>query len=292
MSATPTTSVDASAAPSVAVSRGLAPSWRWVTAVVLLFGGAAALLTLAPWLEWYFEKQPVPLKKPLAQFNDAALGWPYEKAPLQPRPIDADTLQSLGTEELLQRLIIDRSAAPTDPTSLASLFVTYYTGKPDLVPHVPDECYLAGGYERIGPSEDEEIEVPGIGAPNDKLNVRVIEFRDKQLGAVVGDEAPTFTVMYFFLANNEYCTTRNGVRVLMSDLRARYAYYAKFEVRFVSRDGARGADREASLAALERMLARLMPVMFEQHLADWDELLKQGEAGDAASRRAGSAGEI
>jgi hypothetical protein len=64
--------------------------------------------------------------------------------------LNRDVLESLGTEEYLQWILEAPDAAPGSPTRFCSLFITYYTGNPDMVPHVPDECYVGGGNERKG----------------------------------------------------------------------------------------------------------------------------------------------
>ncbi len=248
-------------------------SWRYAVCLLTL----AVLATSMQWLvqqgELHFRKQPVPLKQSLKLFQRSALLPQYELAPQAPPRIDPDTEQSLGTTEHVTLWIHDRNKPASDPTSFASVFITYYTGKPDMVPHVPDECYLAGGFDRINTPFTARVPAVGVHGEDADVPVRVIQFRSRsgRLGAVQSSGAE-LTVMYFFLVNDSYATTRNEVRAMLGGPFQRFAYYAKFEVRFMSRDG-RGAtaDADASLAALEPLLDKLLPILFTEHFQTLDD---------------------
>jgi hypothetical protein len=221
-------------------------------------------------------KAPVPLKLPLARFDATRLGGGYEyNAALTERipPMSEDMIASLGTTEYMQLYVDDTAKPATDPTRTAMVFVTYYTGKPDLVPHVPDECYLAGGYDKISEATV-RVPVPGVGVPGDEIAVRVLEFRARTAGFSAGPPE-TATVMYFFHANGDCVTTRNEVRLSMANPFERSAYYAKIEVTF--NNGAARAGKAASVAALGPLLARLMPQLLADHF-DLREFTSTGAA--------------
>ncbi len=173
-------------------------------------------------------------------------------------------VESLGTSEYIQALLVDTTVPPEATTRVAKLFITYYTGQPDMVPHVPDECYLAGGFDPLW-SGNVDVNVPGVGAPHDQVPVRVVEFRAPSAKRSLAG-LDTTTVMYFFHVNAKWTTTRNGVRTLLTNPFERFAYYAKIEVFFSSGNLTRNASREDSLKALAPLLERLMPVLYEQHL--------------------------
>ena len=85
---------------------------------------------------------------------------------------------------------------------MAKVFVSYYTGQPDMVPHIAEVCMVAGGLEPEGKPGTAFVQVPGVGAPDDRIPVRVVTARPHSRGPVVnrllaGDQ--TVTVMEFFL---------------------------------------------------------------------------------------------
>lgn len=249
---------------------GLAASIRagttaryWVCLSVLVLA-AAGLGAVQQALGVYLRKEAVDLKRELQHFDARKLGPRYARSPLTDRipAMSEDMIESLGTRQYVQMFIEDRTQDEESPTRLANLFVTYYTGKPDMVPHVPDECYLAGGYDAVS-KETREVRVAGVGAPDDEIPVRVLVFRMRQRNpfATTGEER---AVLYFFHVNGGYATTRNGVRAMLSNPLERYAYYAKIEITFT--DGQRGhATKEEAVQALGPLLERVMPVLLEDH---------------------------
>jgi len=119
----------------------------FVTCVVILVVAAVCTGPVADWMDIVLRKDPAPLRKPLPELSKDALGeyrWPVGGA----HTIDAALLASLGTEEYIDWEFIDTTEAGAgNPLRRVRAFVTYYTGKPDLVPHTPDVCYRGSGYE-------------------------------------------------------------------------------------------------------------------------------------------------
>ena len=114
--------------------------------------------------------------------------------------------------------------------------------------------------------------VPGSGAPQDKIPVRVLTYQTPKRGVGSFQLLPNdpVTVMYFFHTNGSYATTRNQVRVSQANLWDRYAYYAKIEVSFSNR------TREESIAALETLLRKVVPILLNDHFQDWEALTAEG----------------
>lgn len=243
-------------------------SVRFYVCVLILVASAAGMQVAARALGHYFRKEAVPLKRSLSELDCSRLAPEYRPYVVQEPPLNEEMVQAIGTEEYLQLRLVDTRRSPSDPACTASVLVTYYTGQPDMVPHVPDECWLAGGYDQVGSPQTIHVPVQGVGAPNDEVPVRVLEFRSRQRG-------DTRAVAYFFHANGQYRTTRNGVRFLMANPLERYAYHAKIEVSFTDdpvnpRQAPRLAGREDVVAAIGPLLQKLLPVLLEDHFA-WDE---------------------
>jgi len=236
----------------------------WACAVIL--GLAALGMRVLPRVGVFPQKAAVPLKRPLAHFDVRTLGPRYERhrANDHAPPLSEDVVDSLGTQEYLQLYLTDTQVGPADPTRVASLFITYYTGRPDMVPHVPDECYLAGGYDVVG-SQTAQVRVPGCGAPNDEIPVRVMRFIAPQRRRAAMGGSGEIAVLYFFHVNGGYASSRDGVRLKLSNPLARYAYYSKIELSFTDDALVRAAGVEESLRAAGPLLEAVLPLLFREH---------------------------
>ncbi len=249
---------------------------RFYVCVGLLLATAGGMQGLSHYFEVTFAKQPCPLKKPLAYLDAQKLAPEYTLSARQLPPISDEVLENLGTHEYLQWYLDDNSLPDDDPCSLVYLFITYYTGKDDPVPHNPKECYSAGGATLVG-EKVEHFTLPGPhGQPVD-IPVSFLDFQPAERSSLLGP-APDrpLVVGYFFYANGKYMTTRLAVRTAVSNLFDRYAYYCKIEIRFMNRIAGVPADRARTIAATEKLLRKLMPVLWEDHFQDW-EALKAGQ---------------
>jgi hypothetical protein len=250
-------------------------SARYYVCLALLAISALSMQVVANWLGGYFRKHAVPLKLPLAQMDRRVLLPAYDLHLQPPQPLSEDVIETLGTDEYLNWIVVDRARERSDPLCVAHVFISYYTGKPDQVqvPHVPEECLVAGGFQRAGTARTVEIPVPGVGAPGDKVPVRVLEFdvRASPLGRGKGGRS-TFDIFYFFLCNWDFMTTRNEVRVAQANLFEKYAYYAKVEIRFTDYAFRQFAGQEESIEALEPLLGQILPVLLRDHIPAKDEL--------------------
>jgi hypothetical protein len=262
-----------SAAPTAAaVTAGVSPRVRrgvsvryWVCLLVLV-AAAVGLKALAWRVGWVLRKEAVPLRRALRDFDLAKLGPRYERNKLltdKIPPMSEDLVESLGTEDYLQLYLTDTERSPADRTQIVQVFITYYTGKPDMVPHVPDECYAASGLDLLS-RVTEQVPATGCGAPADRVPVAVLEFQAGRKNELITGGEDRVTVMYFFHASGGYTTTRDGVRERLSNPFQRHAYYAKIEISFLNAQSVH-ADRAASLAAAGPLIERLMPVLLTDH---------------------------
>jgi hypothetical protein len=213
-------------------------------------------------------KEPIALRQPLDEMNEVALA-PFElknKTRIQNR----DVLESLGTEEYMQWTLVDTTAEPDSPTRACSLFITYYTGNPDMVPHVPDECYVGGGNSRLA-GEMVSIEIPGTESG------KKVPFQYVMFGRV-GDsimKEEKFSVQYFFHANGKYSGSRTDTRLILgSNWFSKYSYFCKVEWFFYGQDafGRIYPDKEQTLGASEKLMAKLLPELERNHWPDWEKI--------------------
>ena len=241
----------------------------FVLCVVMLAICAAGIHVGAQQLKWHFRKLPLPLRKPLDELNRAKLS-PYKV--IQSVKIPKEIEEELGTKEYLQWYLEDTSLEKGDPLRSLTLFVTYYTGDPDRVPHVPDWCYVGGGGS-IRKAENIELVVPNNGTAQDELPMRVLEISLSgpagQLDKVAG---------YFFAVNGDYRCTRTDVRLRVNRLTDRYAYFSKVEI---SVPGTKGVPDDQVVAALNRLAKKVVPILAAEHWPDWAATKKKKPGADS-----------
>ena len=213
-------------------------------------------------------KQPIALQHPLEEM-DAAVLAPFELKNNN-RIQNRDVLESLGTEEYLQWILEDSEAESASPTRYCSLFITYYTGNPDMVPHVPDECYVGGGNQR-DTGGMVTINIP-CSDSDQKLDFQYVAFKNIDRQTMREDK---FSVQYFFHANGKYSGSRTDTRLILgSNWFSKYSYFCKVEWKFYGADsfGLTYPDKEQTLDASKKLMGRLLPELEKNHWPDWAKI--------------------
>ena len=226
-----------------------------VVSLVLLIG-AVGINAATSAMKLHFRKEALPLrhKDGLAALP-LQLGSNWVCVP-ETRTIDIDTQHELHTDQYVFRDYINvnakgdggpvttrekvlamdqltpegRAAAlfqirKQNPAAVISMAITYYTGKVDTVPHVPERCYVADGFQ---PSNPQTLTWNlGESAPGNarQVPVRFINFEDQTTRGLQNR-----CVSYFFHANGRYEQDPNRVRIRLQNLTERYAYFAKVEL--------------------------------------------------------------
>ena len=238
-----------------------------VCLAILLIAGIAKEAVIS-WFGIEPVKVDTPLQKPLDEM-DATVLAPFELRQ-QSRIENRDVLESLGTEEYMKWILEDTEAAKDSPTRYCSLFITYYTGNPDKVPHVPDECYVGGGNQRQS-SGIVTIEIP------DADGTRKLDFQDVIFKRIDHDtmREETFSVQYFFHANGKYCSSRTDTRLALGgNWFSKYSYFCKVEWKFygVNAFGMIYPDKEQTFQASRKLMTKLLPELEENHWPDWEKI--------------------
>lgn len=210
-------------------------------------------------------KKALPLK---ASFNelDPNLLAPY-KVVNKGKIENQDVLESLGTEDYLQWVVEDTKADEMSPVKDCSVFVTYYTGNPDQVPHVPEACYTGGGnqIEKSATVEFNMGDANTAGIPK-KISATALTFTKKS--SEIWQSASQFAVIYFFKVNGKYKANRTEVRFALGDMSNEYSYFSKVELKFFNPRGL-NPDQKQSTEAAERLLKILLPVLEKNHWPEW-----------------------
>ncbi len=234
------------------------------------FAGLVTLLVAGGLLQYarasgrlYLKKEKVPLVRELDQMRTDCVA-PYI---VRDRTVLSDeTVYELGTKQYAQWIIENPNSRGSMWQRSASMFVTYYTGVQDQVPHVPEECYYQGNASPAG-SRDIDFSLPGG---------RVYPVRRLSFLPPRGNGTRVF-VYYTFIVNGDMVCDRNQVRSRMGRESERYLYYSKIELCFQSL-----ADEEAPPdmdRMAERLLGQIIPVLLKDHIPDVAALERQAAAG-------------
>lgn len=225
---------------------------------IVLASAGVGMSCLTGRLGVYLEKTPLPLRKPLDAIEEAELA-PYRvtaKIPIK----NKDILKSLGTDDYIQWCLEDPREPAQSPVRKLLLFITYY-GQADRVPHVPEECYTGGGYQRLA-THAVTFQVAGREIPGRYL---LFEKTGRDFSLAVSQ----FPVLYLFRVNGEYAGSRDQARVALNrSIFGKHSYFCKIELVF--NQSLAAAPREAASAAGERLLAVLLPLLEREHWPDPD----------------------
>lgn len=237
---------------------------RFALALIVLAGGAARLQYAKARGELQLIKKALPILKPLPDMNLKVLA-PWEGTGVRMRP---DTEQELGTSEYsLWNL---HKPGATGAAAACSLFLTYYTGVQDQLPHVPEECYQVGG----SPLES-DVELTDHDINGQKAGIRKLTFLPTPKEMHDGAVGRKY-VYYLIAVNGELLASRNAVRIRMADPRDTHLYYSKVELTFQSEDPVE--DNSLDVIAID-LLNRTVTELFKSH---WPPKGAERGAGEGA----------
>ena len=233
----------------------------FVICVVVLSLVAGGMSVAEKKLGWFLKKEPLPLKRSLNAMDEAAL-TPY--AVISKQAIQtAEVLTSLGTTDYIQWVLEDLREPTDSPVRYVMLFVTYYA-LPDRVPHVPEECYTGGGYQRLA-TEAVRFRMDGPEGP-EEIPGRCLVFGVSGANRVLS--ASRFPVLYSFRVNGEYCGNRDQARLALNkNIFSPYSYFCKVELVF--NQALAAPSTEQAIAAGQRLLVVLLPLLERDHWPEW-----------------------
>lgn len=225
-----------------------ASGWAQVVTALLVLVGAGGFLRYARATgKLYLVKEAAPLVRPLSDF-DAARLEPFivrEKTQLPD-----DIVEELGTRYYIQWSLADPTGSGDAWLRTASLFVTYYTGIQDQVPHVPEECYFQGASSQQGL---DDLSVRLVSQDRD-IPVRRLVFVPPHGGSL------RMIVYYTFIVNGDFYCDRLSVRRRMMNESERYLYYSKIELlfRIPTGDGIPSAMDDVAARLLNQSISELV----------------------------------
>ncbi|MHC4658430.1 MAG: hypothetical protein ACYS83_04535 [Planctomycetota bacterium] len=214
----------------------------------------------------YLKKTALPLKKSLDLLDEKALA-PYkvvEKGNIE----NEQKVKALGTENYIQWILEDPNAAADSAVRKCSLFVTYYELPDPRVVHVPDECYMGVGYQRLA-FAGVTLKVMKYDG-EEKLGARCVVFAGAGSSHWRGDIK--FPVLYLFNVNGDYAGSREEARIILNrNLFGKYSYFSKVEWKFFNTRFGQTIypSKEEAITAGEKLLAVVLPVLKREHWPDW-----------------------
>jgi len=234
-----------------------------ICVLVLVAAGAGMSVTMKK-LGVVFKKEPLPLKKSLEGLDERDL-TPY-KVVLKQKIQNPDTLKALGTGDYIQWILEDTEQAENSPVKEFLLFVTYYR-LPDRVPHVPEECWTGGGYQKLG-SEAVTFEINAGKDFYKEIPAKYLVFAPKKTGLwQTGERIPN---LYFFKVNGQYAGSRQEARIALNkNLFGKNSYFCKVELVFNRSSIA--PSKEKAVEASEKLLTVILPILEQEHWPDWDK---------------------
>jgi hypothetical protein len=233
----------------------------FVVCIAILAVSAIGKKALINSLQIYLQKEAIALKNPFDKLDASKLGnySVVRKSKIE----NQDIVDELGTTDYLIWELEDTSADEKDSTKYCSLFITYYTGINDRIPHVPEECYFGAG-NRVKEMLDNHLELE-LNNVKQQFDYRQLVFTAKTED--IWGTGAEFSVCYLLRVNGKYAGNRTSARNIMaSNLFGKYSYFSKVEWRFHGKYSIpeQKEVRQASMKLLEAVL----PVLEEDHWPD------------------------
>lgn len=236
------------------------PAFLICAAILAIAGGGMSVAIKSFGI--YLKKDPWPLKKPLDLLDEKGLAS-YKV--ISKEKIDSqDVVESLGTKDYIQWILEDLDAPANSAVHYCSLFITYYE-LPDKVPHVPEECYMGSGFQRLASDS------VTLAAGKQEIPARYLVFTGT--GSDYWQKSTKFPIFYLFRVNNSYVNSREDVRLVLNEnIRGKHSYFSKVEWKFFNagfsvagrRENVYPAKEEA-IAASQKLLGVILPILEKEH---------------------------
>ncbi|MBW7989585.1 MAG: hypothetical protein FVQ84_06155 [Planctomycetes bacterium] len=212
----------------------------------------------------YLKKEPLPLKKSFDFLDESDLASYRVISKIKIE--NEEIITALGTEDYIQWILEDTEAADNSAAEKFMLFITYYQ-LPDRVPHVPEECYAGGGFQKLA-SDSVTLEINNNAGFERKFRGKHLVFGNTK--ANLWQRGEKFPVLYLFKVNGEYAASREEARIALNkNLFRKFSYFCKIELVF--NQTLIPPNKEQAIKAGEKLLAVILPVLETKHWPDWEK---------------------
>lgn len=198
-------------------------------------------------LEARYRKEPIAIRRPLAQLDAARLP---SFIPTHRPPKFSGVLRDVGTDEILLKNFEFRQGQ--GPGRDVILFVTYYADPNDKVPHTPEVCYRQSD-TIIEQFTTTTLEVPALASQHPQIQAHMLIMRQPK---------STAAIVYLFAVSGEFKYDREQVRWVLGRPGLKRGYFSKIEA--IS-PFAVGEDPSQAIERSRRMLQEALPVLVEDH---------------------------
>jgi len=241
----------------------LQPAFLICVVVLAIAGGGMSVAIKS--FGVYLKKEPLPLKKTLDLLDEDFLGQLASYKVISKTKIENEEIvKALGTEDYIRWILEDTDAEANSAVKKCMLFITYYR-LPDRVPHVPEECYVGSGFQRLA-SDSVTLEINNNAGFEKKIQGRYLVFGSTKSNLWLSSEQ--FPVLYLFRVNGEYASSREEARLALNkNLFRKSSYFSKVEMIFNVSSVA--PSREQAVTASEKLLAVILPILEGEHWPDW-----------------------
>lgn len=236
-----------------------------ICAVVLAIAGGGMSIAIKSF-GVYLKKTPLLLKKSLDLLDEGTLA--SYKVMRKGKIENEQIIKELGTEDYIQWVLEDADAAADSAVRKCSLFITYYKLPDPRVVHVPDECYMGVGYQRLA-SDGVTFKINKDGSEQN-IPGRCLVFAGTD--SSYGYNDIKFAVLYLFNVNGKYKGSREAARVVLNkNLRGEYSYFSKVEWKFFNTRFGQTVypSREEAVTASQKLLAVILPILEREHWPEW-----------------------
>lgn len=250
------------------------------------------------YLNLYLRKEPIEMRAPFSTIPDVIGAW---RKSGEDRILDKAMVEELGTDKYLDRWFALEGG---QGNTYMSVHLAYYTGMIDAIPHVPDRCMVAAGYNAKSLPENVPLSIDSSDWVPDPVHVNrrtglpypTVTFRHYFTGQQimvrmpVGDmklritdfeseDKPDARVYagYLFVANGRTTPTPDDVRKMAFDPSEKYAYYCKVQFNMV---GSQTFTREQFVDTVSAFLKDFLPELM-RCLPDWAQVESTGQPAPA-----------
>ncbi len=232
-----------------------------ICAAILALTGAGMSIAIDN-LGVYLKKEPIQLKKSLDLLDESGLSH-YAVEPQNKIKIEnQEIVKELGTEDYINWIIEDTNVSADSPVRKCFLFITYYSS-PDRIPHVPEECYTGGGYQKMS-SSSVTLNIDNNETRN--ISAQYLIFGNDNRNILLNQRK--FPVLYFFRVNGEYAGSREEARIALNkNLFRKSSYFSKVEIAF--NQSAQAPDKEQTIKATESLLNVILPILEKEYWPEW-----------------------
>ena len=215
--------------------------------LVLLALCVVGLNPLVTALEQHYTKQPIEVRKTLAEFDIGALpSFSLSSS------IDTSSWQEdVETEEWCMHYFKLRDVGEGDPTE-GMLLVTYYSNPRDSIPHTPEVCYRQGGAE-VTLLSPHAMRIEGPGGDTEEFEARTLDIvRDGRRAAL----------LYVIYSNGRFYHDRERVRLAIGWPGDRFTFFSKIEALVTYGDD---QNFDAAVTVAERLLGEGVRELIQGH---------------------------